>query len=70
MATIKINPKYKAQMNAELKNASSMADMFKILGEYYDLENCKPGPITKGGMIAMLQRGAEIVQANPKPAYR
>jgi hypothetical protein len=65
-----MNSKYKAQMNAELQKANSLADMFRILGEYYDLENCKPGPITKGGMIAMLQRGADIVQAKPKPAYQ
>lgn len=70
MPAKKMNPKYKAQMDAELKSASSMAQMFRILGEYYDLENCKPGPVTKGSMILMLQKGAEIVSANPKPAYQ
>jgi len=66
---MELSPKYKAEMNARLKNAGNMAEMFKILGEYYDLENCKPGPIVKNSMIHALQTGVKMVRATPKPFY-
>ena len=65
-----MQPKYKALMNEELKKASSMADIFRILGNYYDLEGCKPGYITKMTLIHALQKGVDIVKAEPKKAYQ
>jgi len=65
-----MNSKAKAQMEQELKNSSSIAEMFVVLGKYYDLENCKPGQITKSTMIGSLQRGVMLVGAKPKSIYR
>jgi len=65
-----MNQNAKKQMDAELKNSTSVAQMFDILKKYYDLENCKPGAIVKSGMIASLGRGVIFVNAKPKPQYK
>lgn len=57
-------------MNQELNAAANIAEMFSILGKYYDLENCRPGAIVKSTMIGSLQRGVMLVGAKPKPQYK
>lgn len=57
-------------MNQELNAAANMAEMFAVLGKYYDLENCRPGQIVKSTMIGALQRGVMLVNAKPKPQYK
>lgn len=53
-------------MEAELRKADNMAEMFRILMRYYDLDNCKPGAIVKGTMILNLQRGVTMLKAKFK----
>lgn len=62
--------KMQSAMNKELNAAENMAQMFDILKKYYDLENCKPGKITKGVMIAKLQQGVIFVGAKPKKTVK
>ena len=54
------------KLNAELKGAKSMKEMFSVLEKYYDLENCRPGDITKAGIIMSLQSGVKMVGAKLK----
>lgn len=56
-------------MEGELVNAENMAQMFEILGRYYDLENCKPGYIVKRAIIQYLQMGVKTVRAQAKPMH-
>lgn len=53
-------------MNAELKKAANMKEIFSVLEKYYDLENCRPGDITKAGLIMKLQQGVKAVGAKLK----
>jgi len=53
-------------MNAELKQARNMKEIFSILEKYYDLENCTPGDVTKAGIIMSLQKGVKMVGAKLK----
>ena len=65
-----MNKAAQRQLNDELKKASSVSEMFRVLEKFYDLDNCKPGSITKSIMVVNLQKGVGYVGAKPKPQYR
>lgn len=64
-----MNPNAKKQLDQELKICNSIADIFRVLGKFYDLENCKPGLITKSIMISKLQDGVKFVNAKPRKNF-
>jgi hypothetical protein len=53
-------------MNEELKKATTVSEMFKILEKYYDLQNCKPGMTTKAVIINNLGKFILLTGAKKK----
>lgn len=60
---------YEQIMKQELKDASSLKECFDVLGKYYELENCKPGFITKGILISKLEEAVKYMKAAPRKQY-
>lgn len=65
-----MNTKAKQLMIADLKSASNMTEVFDVFKEYYDLDNCRPGQITKSVLIAQLDKAVIALNAKPKTKYK
>ena len=66
----KMNSNAKSLMIADLKSAANMNEVFAIFSEYYDLDNCRPGSITKAALIAQLDKAVIALNAKPKQKYK
>ncbi len=51
------------ELNVALKNAESMKEIFDVLDKFYDLENCRPGKLTKAGILIGLDKAVKMVNA-------
>lgn len=65
-----MNPNAKKQLDKELKESKSLADAFRILEKYYDLENCRPGMFTKAILISKLKDAVTFLKAVPNEKYK
>jgi hypothetical protein len=57
-------------MKARLQKAESLQDCFDILSEYYELENCKPGFLTKSILISKLEDAVTYMRAQARKQYK
>jgi len=53
----------KEELNIALKNAESVKEILDVLNKYYDLENCKPGKMTKAALLLGLDKAVIMVNA-------
>lgn len=65
-----MNISAKTKMLKELAGAGNMVEVFRIFEKYYDLENCRPGAITKAGLISQLDKAVIALNAKPKKIYQ
>lgn len=63
----KLSADEKLDLEDELHNSESIAEMFEILETYYDLENCCPGTIVKKIIIKNLQTAVVKLNAKRNP---
>jgi len=54
------------EMNKELKECATLADMLQVIHKYYDTENCRPGMIGKQIFIGTLDKAFKVLGAKPR----
>lgn len=64
-----MKPEAKQRMERELRDAPNMAEAFKIVGKYYDLENCKPSLMQKQIVLPKIVNGMNALGAKARREY-
>lgn len=65
-----MNLRAEIELRKELNGCDNIEEMFKVLGKYYELENCKPNMFTKSIMISKLQDAVKYLKASPRKQYK
>lgn len=61
-----LHPDDYADMIEQLEGAETLADMFDIIEDFYVIEECEVGTLTKTLMIANLKKAIKMLKPQPR----